>query len=140
MFWTSPGITCRSLAHAPRSINLQRSLQNGRHGDAAFHSTGRLQVGQGDAIATVAAIGSDARRQQERHVLIGLRRTHRHIGPFQEANRTAMMTAADLRKQLAAGRQRDAQQLALHVFIEHQLIHAARCGLASRMGVLAREP
>jgi hypothetical protein len=35
-----------SLTHAPRSISLQRSLQNGRNGEAADHSTGRWQVGQ----------------------------------------------------------------------------------------------
>jgi len=27
-------------------MSLQRSLQNGRQGDSAFHSTARLQVGQ----------------------------------------------------------------------------------------------
>jgi hypothetical protein len=42
----SPGITLRSLAQAPRSMSLQRSLQNGRQGEAADHSTERLQVGQ----------------------------------------------------------------------------------------------
>jgi len=44
---SSPGIDRCSLTHAPRSINLQRSLQNGRKGDSGDHSTGRLQVGQG---------------------------------------------------------------------------------------------
>jgi hypothetical protein len=43
---SSPGITCFSLAHAPRSMSLQRSLQNGRNGEAGDHSTGRWQVGQ----------------------------------------------------------------------------------------------
>ena len=43
----SPGIACFSAAHAPRSMSLQRSVQNGRHGEASDHSTGRLQVGQG---------------------------------------------------------------------------------------------
>ena len=42
----SPGIECCSLIQAPKSINRQRSLQNGRHFDAADHSTGLLQVGQ----------------------------------------------------------------------------------------------
>ena len=53
---SSPWITCLSVIHAPRSISLQRSLQNGRNGDASDHSTGRWQVGQGTvAIAAVRA-------------------------------------------------------------------------------------
>ena len=44
---SSPGIARCSLTQAPRSINLQRSLQNGLNGDSGDHSTGRLQVGQG---------------------------------------------------------------------------------------------
>jgi len=44
---SSPGIVRCSLTHAPRSISLQRSLQNGRNGDSGDHSTGRWQVGQG---------------------------------------------------------------------------------------------
>ncbi len=42
----SPGILCPSEAHSPRSISLQRSLQNGRNGNLSFHSMGFLQVGQ----------------------------------------------------------------------------------------------
>ena len=48
----SPGSPRRgsraSRSHAPRSISLQRSLQNGRNGEAGDHSTGRWQVGQGN--------------------------------------------------------------------------------------------
>jgi hypothetical protein len=40
-------MACFSAAQAPRSISLQRSLQNGRQGDFSDHSTGRSQVGQG---------------------------------------------------------------------------------------------
>jgi len=40
------GMARCSLTHAPRSTSLQRSLQNGRNGEAADHSTGRWQVGQ----------------------------------------------------------------------------------------------
>jgi len=36
-----------SLAQAPKSINLQRSLQNGRHGLAGANSLRVWQVGQG---------------------------------------------------------------------------------------------
>jgi len=37
----------RSLAsHAPKSTILQRSLQNGRHGNSSLHTIDRLQVGQ----------------------------------------------------------------------------------------------
>jgi membrane-anchored protein YejM (alkaline phosphatase superfamily) len=42
----SAGMVYFSSAHAPRSISLQRSQQNGLHWDASFHSTGLLQVGQ----------------------------------------------------------------------------------------------
>jgi hypothetical protein len=58
-------MTCFSLAHAPKSISLQRSLQNGRHGAAGDHSTSRLQVGHD-------AMRLRARRQQERHIVSGL--------------------------------------------------------------------
>jgi hypothetical protein len=40
-----PGIDRSSDAQAPRSISLQRSLQNGRHGELSLHSTARPQVG-----------------------------------------------------------------------------------------------
>jgi len=50
MSCVSPGIAWRSLAQAPKSISLQRSLQNGRHGDESFHFTGRLQVGHREGI------------------------------------------------------------------------------------------
>ena len=43
---SSSAIPRCSLIQAPRSISRQRSLQNGRHGNASVHSTGRLQVGQ----------------------------------------------------------------------------------------------
>ena len=33
-------------------MSLQRSLQNGRKGEASDHSTGRWQVGQGTTVAT----------------------------------------------------------------------------------------
>ena len=42
----SSGMERSSENQAPRSISLQRSLQNGRHSDCGFHSTSRLQVGQ----------------------------------------------------------------------------------------------
>ena len=48
---SSPGIACFSVIQAPRSMSLQRSLQNGRNGEASDHSTGRWQVGQ---LTTVA--------------------------------------------------------------------------------------
>jgi hypothetical protein len=34
-----------SLNHAPRSMSRQRSLQNGRNGESADHSTERSHVG-----------------------------------------------------------------------------------------------
>ncbi len=34
-----------SVSHAPKSISLQRSLQNGRNGEASDHSMDRPQVG-----------------------------------------------------------------------------------------------
>ena len=40
----SPGMACFSDNHAPRSINLQRSLQNGRNGEFA-QSISRRHVG-----------------------------------------------------------------------------------------------
>jgi hypothetical protein len=43
----SPGIARWPEAQAPKSMSLQRSLQNGRQRDVSTHSTGRLQVGQG---------------------------------------------------------------------------------------------
>ena len=38
-------MACFSLAHSPKSIKRQRSLQNGRKLDAVDHSTSFLQVG-----------------------------------------------------------------------------------------------
>ena len=44
---STPGIVFSSLNQAPRSMSLQRSLQNGRQGDCAgSQATGVLQVGQ----------------------------------------------------------------------------------------------
>lgn len=42
-----------SLAHAPRSMSLQRSLQKGRNAEAGDHSTALAQCGQ----AVVAGLG-----------------------------------------------------------------------------------
>jgi hypothetical protein len=52
----SPGTARCSVSHAPRSINRQRSLQNGRCGEASLHSIFRPQVGQ----ATVELIALPA--------------------------------------------------------------------------------
>jgi hypothetical protein len=41
-----------SAAHAPKSISLQRSEQNGRKRDASVHSTSRPQVGHFTTVAT----------------------------------------------------------------------------------------
>jgi len=163
---TLPGITCFSLAHAPKSISLQRSLQKGRQSELAFHSTGRLQVGQGKDIWLLAtghwpelgifrvfslsgqkpvasgrlACFSRARRQQKWHVLTCLRRTHVDVGPSEESNCAAMMAAADFRKQFATGGQSDAKQLTGDVFVEHELKQAAAGRFTSRPRVLPREP
>lgn len=48
---SSPGIACFSLIQAPRSINLHRSLQNGRQAEASVHSTGFSHVGQATVFA-----------------------------------------------------------------------------------------
>src|SRR5690606_22456080 len=42
----SPGIAWPSLAHSPKSINLQRSLQKGRTGKSSVQVIRFLQVGQ----------------------------------------------------------------------------------------------
>ena len=41
----SPAILFSSAAHSPKSINLQRSLQNGLNCCCVFHITSFLQVG-----------------------------------------------------------------------------------------------
>jgi hypothetical protein len=43
--FSTAGMRNDSLAHAPKSIILQRSEQNGRHFDAGVHSTSLRQVG-----------------------------------------------------------------------------------------------
>ena len=44
----------RALAnHAPRSTSLQRSLQNGRHGNCSLQAISRWQVGQGRRFAAL---------------------------------------------------------------------------------------
>ena len=62
----SPGIACFSDAHAPRSMSLQRSVQNGRQGDDSDHSTGRLQVGQGTSMGSGIADGGQKEVQLAR--------------------------------------------------------------------------
>src|SRR5437762_2408578 len=42
----SPGTRCDSSAQSPKSINLQRSEQNGRKVFSGIHVCGLLQVGQ----------------------------------------------------------------------------------------------
>src|SRR5690606_29542810 len=49
-----PGTACSSAAHAPRSINLQRSEQNGRCGLCGPHSTGAPQVGHLTTVVLMA--------------------------------------------------------------------------------------
>src|SRR5690606_23038755 len=48
----SPGMARWPDAHAPRSMSLQRSLQNGRYGDSSDHSTSRPQVGHRTVVMT----------------------------------------------------------------------------------------
>ena len=50
---SSPAMLRFSLNQAPRSASLQRSLQNGRHGETLDHSTDRSQVGH----LTIVALG-----------------------------------------------------------------------------------
>src|SRR5262245_36151559 len=109
---TSPGMACFSAAQAPRSMSLQRSLQKGRQREASAHSTGRWQVGQRTTVMTNSSLASPispvsgADGQLELHVLCGLNWPRVHIVPRQEADAAAVVAAADLGKQLRAGRER----------------------------------
>ena len=83
-----------SLNHAPRSMSRQRSLQNGRNGESADHSTGRSHVGH---FTIGAAIDSGAAGEHEGNVVLGLHGSLTHIRPGEESQAAAMMAAADLR-------------------------------------------
>src|SRR6202022_18996 len=83
----SLGIARCSESQAPRSIRRQRSLQNGRKGDVD-QSISRLQVGH----LTRGGLISCAAAENERHVLLRLRRARRQAIPFQKSH-TATVVA-----------------------------------------------
>lgn len=67
----SPGILFSSIAHSPKSINLQRSQQKGLNGCSAVQGTGCLQVGH----FTISGLPDDGIRTDN-----GLRRKEYHLG------------------------------------------------------------
>ena len=135
---SSTTIRACSLIQAPRSISRQRSLQNGRHGDASVHSTGRLQVGQGTTLGATAA--SRARCQRERHIRGGLYRSRGGVLPDEETHAAAVVAAADLRVEIRALRQSDADQLHRDIAAERELKDPASRDLGFGLRLLARDP
>jgi hypothetical protein len=61
------------LAHAPKSMSLQRWLQKGRCGKAGLHSKPALQVGHVSLGALVITELQHAHSQFERNVTLNLR-------------------------------------------------------------------
>ena len=112
---SSPAMRRSSLNHSPRSIRRQRREQNGRNGDDAFHATGSAQCGQDTTVTAVLSgsrggtMGRSAAGEREVNVFGGLRRSTLHAAPVMKAHGKAMLAAADLGEQHAAGRHADAQ-------------------------------
>jgi hypothetical protein len=68
----SPAITWRSAAQSPKSISLQRSLQNGRHALAWTQATGARHTGH-STTAAIQNAHSDRSNGTSRSIDFGFR-------------------------------------------------------------------
>ena len=91
----SSGILWFSSNQSPKSISLQRSLQNGLHLYISFHSIGLPQVGHLGEVFLLMMLNSAA-GQLEFDILVDFRGSVLGIN-LQEAYRELVSTPADFR-------------------------------------------